>query len=298
MATTTATKKIDVDSHFFPRVDFGGLKEALPAGLSPAVQDMLVRDGLRYVDPRGVRANMRGAPAPDEGRQDPHRDPEERARKVQELGFDMQVLIPDGIFSHPYGGSPSGGDKSLEIRTALAKLYNNAAGAAQKQFPDPFIGTAIVPFDDLKESSKELTRAVKELGLRAVMLPGNWLVQNYDTMELFPFWETVNDLDIAVFVHQIPQGCGGTAVDHVARYPMIGHERMHRLHIGTYLGFGLEYAMACAALTLGGVLDEFPNLRFCFFEAGGSWFPYAQLGGDRSFLIEPQCSRTSQCPAQ
>ena len=42
---------------------------------------------------------------------------------------------------------------------------------------------------------------------------------------------------------------------------MIGMERMRRLHIGTYLGFGLEYTVACAALTLGGVLDEFPNLR-------------------------------------
>jgi len=75
-------------------------------------------------------------------------------------------------------------------------------------------------------------------------------------------------------------------------------ERMRRLHVGTYLGFGLEYTMACAALTLGGVLDEFPHLRFCFFEAGASWLPYAMYGADRSFEIEPQCARTATLPSQ
>jgi len=56
--------------------------------------------------------------------------------------------------------------------------------------------------------------------------------------------------------------------------------------------------MACAALTLGGVLDEFPHLRFCFFEAGASWLPYARYGADRAFEIEPQCARTATRPSE
>ena len=48
----------------------------------------------------------------------------------------------------------------------------------------------------------------------------------------------------------------------------------------------------CAALTLGGVLDEFPNLRFLFYEAGAGWMTYAMLGCDRSFFIERACART------
>ncbi|PON10173.1 hypothetical protein C2W62_51505, partial [Candidatus Entotheonella serta] len=104
---------------------------------------------------------------------------------------------------------------------------------------------------------------------------------------------------VTVFVHHIPQGCRGrTSIDHPPRYPMLGMERMRRLHIGTYLGFGLEYTVACAALTLGGVLNEFPNLRFCFFEAGASWMPYAMYGADRSFDIEPQCARTTTLPSE
>jgi aminocarboxymuconate-semialdehyde decarboxylase len=56
--------------------------------------------------------------------------------------------------------------------------------------------------------------------------------------------------------------------------------------------------MACAALSLGGVLDEFPNLRFCFFEAGAGWLPYAMMGCDRAFHIRRECSRTETLPSK
>lgn len=297
MATQVATRIVDCDSHFNPRVEEASLLRLMPDGLTATAKDMYVRDAVRFMDPASFRP---GAKAEEPGN-NPRRDPAARLKAMDdELGVDLQVLIPDGIFGHPYGGSPSGGDRPLPVRVALSRAYNNAASAAQQEYPDRFIGTCIVPFDDLEESRREVTRAVKDLGLRALMLPGNWLGKNYDTIDLYPFWETVNDLDIAIFVHQITQGCSGgpAVVDHPPRYPMVGYERMRRLHIGTYLGFGLEYAMACAALSLGGVLDEFPNLRFCFFEAGAGWLPYAMLGCDRSFLIEPACARTKTMPSE
>ena len=56
--------------------------------------------------------------------------------------------------------------------------------------------------------------------------------------------------------------------------------------------------MAVCSLTLGGVMDEFPRLRFCFFEAGASWMTYAMYGANRSFEIEPQCARTTTLPSE
>jgi predicted TIM-barrel fold metal-dependent hydrolase len=101
-----------------------------------------------------------------------------------------------------------------------------------------------------------------------------------------------------LIVHDTPQPCGGTILDHTTPYPMVGTERYHRLHIGTYVGFGIDYTVACAALTLGGVLDEFPNLKFMFFEAGASWMGYAMVGCDRAFYIERACSRTNTPPSE
>ena len=296
MATQVATQIVDCDSHFLPKVEPEALRACLPSGLAPAAQDMYLRDAIRFLDPGSFRLGETSA----DGR-GPRglRDADARMQVLDdELGVDLQILIPHALFANPWGGSPAGGDMPLPVRVALSRAYNNAAADAQKAHPDRLIGIATVPFDDLDETRAEVRRAVKDLCLQAVMLPGNWLGKNYDSIELYPLWETINELDVPVFVHQIPQSCFGSVVDHVARYPMVGHERMHRLHIGTYLGFGLEYSMACAALTLGGVLDEFPNLRFCFLEAGAGWLPYAMLGCDRSFYIEPACSRTKTLPSE
>jgi aminocarboxymuconate-semialdehyde decarboxylase len=298
MATVTRTKKIDVDTHYLPRVDYSDLRNLLPKSLVPQAVDMLERDTLRVADPRGVRAALKGEVKREEVGNDPHRDPEARIRGMRDLGFDMQVLIPDGVYMNLYGGAPYGGNPPLEARLAIARLYNNSVGEAQKQHPDSFISSAVVPFDSVEESIREVERVHREHGIRAVVIPANWMDKNFDTLELYPFWEAVNSLGMTLLVHHVPQGCLGAIVDHMPRYPMIGQERMRRLHLGTYLGFGLEYTIAAAALTLGGVLDEFPNLRFCFFEAGGTWLAYAMYGSDRSFMIEPQCSRTKELPSE
>ncbi len=291
-------KRIDVDTHFFPRIDRAELRQLLPSNLQAAALDMFDREAQRVADPRGIRAEMRGDQKKAEAGDDPHRDPEARVDAVGTLGFDLQVLIPDGFFGNLHGAGPYTVAAPFPVRLAMCQLFNNATAEAQQKFPDSFIGTMIVPFDDVEASVAEVRRGATELGLRVVVLPFNWLGKNFDEYALYPLWQTLNDLGVTVFCHGITQGCSGNIGDHQPRYPAAFAERMRRLHLGTYMGFGMEYQMATGALTLGGVFDEFPNLNFCFFEAGASWFPYAMYACDRSFLIEPQCSRTATLPSE
>ena len=213
----------------------------------------------------------------------------------------MQVLIPDGVFANPFG-SPVGREMEPGLRLAICRAYNNAAAAAQKKYPDRFIGTAIVPFGDVEESCREAEYAVKELGLKAITISGNWQGRNYDSIELFPFWKTVSELDVPLYVHHNPFFCGvrrgpTQVIEHLPTTYTIGWERMRRLHINNYLGFAFEYMMGMASLTLGGVLEHFPNLKFCFFEAGGSWLPWTMYTLDRVYKVEPQCARCSERPS-
>jgi len=291
-------KRIDVDTHFFPRIDRSELRELLPRNLTEQALDMFDREAQRVADPRGIRAEMRGDAKKVEAREDPHRDPEARVDSVATLGFDLQVLIPDGFFGNLHGAGPYTVPAPFDVRLAMCQLFNNSTGAAQAKYPDSFIGTMIVPFDNVEAAAKELRRGATELGLKIVVLPFNWLGKNFDEFDLYPFWQEVNDLGVTVFCHGITQGCSGNIGDHQPRYPAAFAERMRRLHLGTYMGFGMEYQMATGALTLGGVFDEFPKLNFCFFEAGASWLPYAMYACDRSFLIEPQCSRTATLPSE
>ena len=294
MATAVHAKKIDADTHFTYSVNFQELKDLLPRGKQAEAQDMIWRDAVRFTDPRSVG----GDPARTDNRSgegDPGRDLDVRLQEMDRLGFDMQVLNTQRAMPAPLRPA----QPPLWLRIALAQIYNNAAADAQNKYPGRYIGQATVAWDDIDASIKELERA-KSLGLRAVTIAGSYYDgSNFDNYALYPFWEAVNGLDMAVMVHNFTQGCDrASPIDHSTPYPMVGTERYHRIHIGTYLGFGLDYTVACAALTLGGVLDEFPNLRFLFFEAGAGWMNYAMYGADRSFYIERACSRTSTLPSE
>lgn len=295
MATTSRPRRIDGDSHFQHTVDFKDLKELLPRSQMAAAEDMMWRDAERFADPAGVMASVGRETPRTSDRPDPSRDASFRLEEMDRLGFDTQVLITQDALPAPL---KPGTEKPLWLRKALAELYNNAAAKVQDQYPGRYIPMATIPWDDIPASIKEMER-VKKLGLKAVLIKGSYYTgQNLDAMELYPFWEAVSALDMPCIVHNSTQPCGGTILDHTTPWPMVGNDRYHRLHIGTYLGFGLDYAVACAALTLGGVLDEFPDLKFLFYEGGAGWMTYAMTGCDRSFYIERACSRTSTLPSE
>src|SRR5438552_6836551 len=221
-AVGIATKIVDCDSHFVPRIDLNSLKDLLPDGLTSQARDMYAREAMMWSEPEGRSRGGKRDSTPT-----PLRDAAERIKVLDnDLAVDTQVLIPHAQFSHLYGGAPEGEEQPLPVRVAMCKAYNNAVAAIQRDHPDRFIATAILPFDDLAASGAEARRAVSELGIPALQLPGNWMGNNFDAMELYPFWDTVNDLDVAVFVHHIPQSCAGSLVDHVPRYPIVGQERM------------------------------------------------------------------------
>jgi aminocarboxymuconate-semialdehyde decarboxylase len=284
--TRTRTKRIDGDTHFFYTLDIQQLRDRLTRAQYHEAQDILHKTTtLRRPPAKGS--------APE--RPDPSRDADVRLQEMDRLNFDAQVLMTQDAMPAPLDPTV---EKPLWLRIELAKLYNDAAAALQEKYAGRYIPMATIPWDDIPASIQELERG-KGLGLKAVQIKGSYYTgQNLDTPELFPFWEAVDSLDIACLVHNTTQGCGPTIADHDTTYPMVGTERFHRLHLGTYLGFGLDYAVACASLTLGGVLDQFSNLRFVFYEAGAQWMTYAMLGCDRSFYIERGCSRTSTPPSE
>ncbi len=284
MAIATAIRKIDGDTHFNHTIDSEELKDMLTRAQLHEARDILRRTTT-------VRSS-RAQPKKSE-KADPENNADARLEEMDRLGFDTQVLMTQDAMPSPL--LPELG-KPLWLRKALAVLYNNEAVRIQNQYAGRYIPMATVAWDDIDASVKELER-VKGLGLKAVQIKGSYMDRSYDDPDLYPFWEAVNALDLTCLVHNTTQGCNATIADHDTSYPMVGHERYHRLHIGTYVGFGIDYTVAATALSLGGVLDEFPNLRFVFYEAGATWMTYAMLGADRAFYIEPNCARTKTARA-
>ncbi len=185
-----------------------------------------------------------------------------RAEFMKKDGFDKQVLIPDN--------RPLIYECDAELGRQLARAYNDTV-AEDIQGDDRFIGCAWIYLPDIKESVKELRRAVKELGLKAVKFNGGWGDGDLDSEVLYPLYEEIADLNIPILLHPAAR-----VYEAQHSHPwLVGSERFQGYqHFPTALGFPLTYMVSASRLIFGGVLDRFPTLKFGFFEGGIGWVPW------------------------
>ncbi len=101
----------------------------------------------------------------------------------------------------------------------------------------------------------ELERAVKQDGLKGVLINSSFQGAYPDDAEARPFFELVTALDIPVMLHPPPVG--------------FGEERMRQFRLASSIGRPFDSCLALARLILYGVLDEFPNLKLVASHLGG-----------------------------
>ena len=185
-----------------------------------------------------------------------------RAEFMKKDGFDMQVLIPDN--------RPLIYEVDPELGRQLARAYNDTA-AEDIQGDGRFIACAWIYLPDIQESVRELRRAVKDLGMKAVKFNGGWGDGDLDNEVLWPLYEEIVDLDIPILLHPAARVF---EVQHSHPW-LVGSERYQGFqHFPTALGFPLTYMVSAARLIFSGVLDRFPTLKFAFFEGGIGWVPW------------------------
>jgi aminocarboxymuconate-semialdehyde decarboxylase len=185
-----------------------------------------------------------------------------RAEFMKQDGFDAQVLIPDN--------RPLIYEVDAELGRQLARAYNDTV-AEDIAGDDRFIGVAWIYLPDIEESVRELRRAVKDLGLKAVKFNGGWGDGDLDNEVLWPLYEEIADLDIPILLHPAAR-----VFELQHSHPwLVGSERYQGYqHFPTALGFPLTYMVSAARLIFSGVLDRFPTLKFGFFEGGIGWVPW------------------------
>src|ERR671919_1178525 len=185
-----------------------------------------------------------------------------RAEFMKKDGFDVQVLIPDN--------RPLIYEVDPELGRQLARAYNDTV-AEDIAGDGRFIGVAWIYLPDINESVRELRRAVKELGLRAVKLNGGWGDGDLDNEVLWPLYEEIADLNIPILLHPAAR-----VFELQHSHPwLVGSQRFQGFqHFPTALGFSLTYMVSAARLIFSGVLDRFPTLKFAFFEGGIGWVPW------------------------
>jgi aminocarboxymuconate-semialdehyde decarboxylase len=176
----------------------------------------------------------------------------------------MQILsVPPFLFF--YAADPA---QSLE----LCQKINNAFAETVENYPDRFVALANLPMQDPEMAAQELERSVWELGLRGAEICSNINGKNLDDKSFVPFYTKLQQLDVPVFIH--PSN-------------VLGADRLRSYHLQNLIGNPSDTAVAAASLIFGGVLKEFPRLKFYLAHGGGSC-PYLRGRWEHGWQVRPE----------
>lgn len=182
-------------------------------------------------------------------------DPAARLVDMDAEGIDVAVNFPSALLC--ISDAPD-----VERANDACRVYN-----------DWFEGTygrkgrvramAAVNMADVDGAIAETRRAVAELGMVGITVPPYAPDRHLDDPAFDPLWSTVQELGVPIGVH------GGRSI-HRPHLNATGFRSQARFYAMVH-PFHQMYAMA--DLTLGGVLERFPDLKVVFLEAGIAWMP-------------------------
>lgn len=258
-------KVIDADAHINEPVevfdDF--LEEPYRSRRPQMVKDTLgltriLMEGRLYPEPRLRQAHTEKVEGKSLGGvRKGASDPQARLEDLELDGIDVQVM---------YGslGLAISTIRDLDFGVAMARACNDYYAQFCSAAPDRLKGMATLPVQDVAASVEEMRRAVTELGHLGVTVPPNVDGKNLDHPDFAPLYEEAQKLRIPISVHW-GNGSYLTAA---------GTERFDTHFMVHAIGHPFEQMIAVASIVCGGVVEQFPDVRFGFLEAGCGWVPF------------------------
>jgi aminocarboxymuconate-semialdehyde decarboxylase len=170
----------------------------------------------------------------------------------------------------------------LEVAERFSALQNDLLAKLSADRPDRLFWSATLPMQDVDAAIAEAKRA-KANGAKGVNVGTDTFGggRNLDHQDFWPLYQVLSDLDLPIFVHPYPT--------------VMARGEDDRYHMSWITGFPGQEATAFAALTLGGVLDDFPKLKFIIAHGGG-FVPYQFGRISGAYKTKVQGLRAKQPP--
>lgn len=171
----------------------------------------------------------------------------QRIAHMDESGIDRQII-----------GLTAPGVQVFDpaIGSALAIDANDQLAEACRAHPTRFTGMAAIAPHDPANAVKEMERAVKKLGFRAIIINSHTQGHYLDEPQFAPVLEAAEALDVPIYLH--PQTPPPTMIKPFLDAGLDG----------AVFGFGSETGLHMLRVITGGVFDRFPKLQFIIGHAG------------------------------
>ena len=188
-----------------------------------------------------------------------------RIREMDEINVDIQALsiMPPLI---QYNIEP-------EFCVGYCRMQNEGIAEVVKAFPERFVGLANVPLQLPVEAAKELEWAMKHLRMKGAQISTDVNGKNLDSPELRPFYEKAQELGAFILCH--PNNPPGM-------------DTMKKYHLQNLVGLPFRTSLAITSLIFGGIMNDFPGLKFCFSHAGG-FAPFQRGRWEHGYRVRPEC---------
>ena len=185
-------------------------------------------------------------------------------KKLTDFGaLRLEGMDRNGIARAVLAVSGPGVQVERDAGTAIAKAKESndfLAGEIQKA-PDRYSGFAHLAMQDARAAADELERCVKQLKFCGAMINGHTNGKYLDDPSYEPFWERVDALGAAIYLHP---------VDPVAPSPALeGYKALRR---ATW-EWGFETGSHVLRLVFGGTFDRHPRARLILGHMGET-LPY------------------------
>ncbi|GAB7541149.1 amidohydrolase family protein [Cupriavidus sp. 8B] len=186
---------------------------------------------------------------------------DDRLRQMDENGMEMMLLS----LNAPAIQAIPDRKKACE----LAIRANDFLAEQVARRPDRFQGLAALPLQDPDFATTELTRCIRDLGMRGALVNGFSQIDSpdnvvyYDAPQYASFWAAVEKLDVPFYLHP--------------RNPIASWAQIYEGHpwlLGPTWAFGQETAVHALRLMASGLFDRHPALQIVLGHLGEG-LPYS-----------------------
>ena len=196
--------------------------------------------------------------------------------KFEELhrsGWDSSARLADqnrdGIAAeviYPTVGMVLCNHPDFDYKKACFDAYNRWIAEYCEFAPNRLLGCGQTAMRSPEEGVRDL-QAIKALGLRGVMMPGEPAESDYDSEIYNPVWEAAIELELPLSFHILTGPSGGV------RGP----------RLNSFLSIIRGNQDILGTLIFGGVFERYPQLKVVCVEADAGWVPHYMYRMDHAY---------------